>query len=92
MSRSSLSGISTSGSSFASSVSGSSFASSVSSLAMCLSTSSCVCGCIGEKVGHLNWTEVGVSSLSKNLPVVSLSVLSGVELDGGRRVWQGAEI
>ena len=45
-----------------------------------------------EKVGHLDWTGVGVSSLSKNLPVVSLSVSSVVESDGGRRVWWGAEI
>ena len=92
MSRGSLSGISTSGSSFASSVSGSSFASSVSSLAICLSTSSRVCGCIGEKVGRLDWIGVGVSSLSKNPPVVSLLVSSGVESDRGQRVHQGAEI
>ena len=86
-----MSGISTSGSS---SVSGSSLAaaSSASSLAVCLSTSSCVHGCTGEKVGHLDWTGVGVPSLSKNPLVVSLSVSSVVELNGGRRVRQGAEI
>ena len=67
-------------------------ASSASSLAVCLSTSSCVHGCTREKVGHLDWIGVGVSSLSKNLPVVSLSVSSVVESDGGRRIWQGAEI
>ena len=67
-------------------------ASSALSLAACLSTSSHVCGCMGEKVGHLNWTGVGVSSLSKNPPVVSLLVSSVVESDGGRRVQQGAEI
>ena len=91
LSRGSSSSISTSGSS---SVSGSSLAaaSSASSLAVCLSTSSHVRGCTGEKVGHSDWTGVGVSSLSKNLPVVSLSVLSVVESDGGQRVWQGAEI
>ena len=94
MSRGSLSGISTSGSSSASSVSGSSLAaaSSASSFAACLSTSSHIYGCMEEKVGCLNWTGVGVSSLSKNPPVVSLSVLSVVESDGGQRVWQGAEI
>ena len=94
MSRGSLSSISTSGSSSASSVSGSSLAaaSSVSSFAVCLSTSSRVHGCTGEKVDCSDWTGVGVSSLSKNLPVVSLSVSSGVELDGGQRVQQGAEI
>ena len=82
------------GSSSVSSVSDSSLAvaSSVLSFAVCLSTSSHVCSCTGEKVGCLDWTGVGVSSLSKNLPVVSLSVLSVVELDGGRRVWQGVEI
>ena len=67
-------------------------ASSASSLAACLSTSSHVHDCTEEKVGHLDWTGVGVSSLSKNLPVVSLSVSSVVELDRGGRVWQGAEI
>ena len=84
-SRGSSSGISMSGSSSASSVSGSSFAttSSTSSLAVYLSISSLMCGCAGEKVGHLDWTGVGISLLSKNLPVVSLSVLSVVELDGG---------
>ena len=77
-----------------SSVSGFSLAaaSSVSSLAACLSTSSCVCGCTGEKMGHSDWTEVGVSSLSKNPPVVSLSVSSVVESDGGQRVQRGVEI
>ena len=49
-------------------------------------------GYAGEKVGHLDWTRVGVSSLSKNQPVVSLSVLSSIESDGGQRVQQGAEI
>ena len=90
-SRGSLSSISMSGSS---SVSGSSLAAAslASSLAACLSTSSHVRGCTGEKVGHLDWTGVGVSSLSKNPPVVSLSVSSVVESDGGRRVWWGAEI
>ena len=84
VSRGSSLGISTSGSASASSMSCSSFsaASSASSLAACLSTSSCVHGCAGEKVGYLDWTGVGVSSLLKNLPVVSLSVLSRVELDG----------
>ena len=93
-SRGSSSGISTSGSSSASSISCFSFAvaSSASSLAVCLSTSSCVHGCAGEKVGHSDWTGVGISSLSKNLPVVSLSVSSGVESDGGQRVQQGVEI
>ena len=67
-------------------------ASSASSLAVCLSTSSRVHGYTGEKVGCLDWTGVGVSSLSKNLPVVSLLVSSVVESDGGQRVWQGAEI
>ena len=67
-------------------------ASSVSSLAVCLSTSFLVHGCMGEKVGHSDWTGVGVSSLSKNPPVVSLLVSSVVELDGGWRVRQGAEI
>ena len=83
--RGSLLGISTSGSSSASSVSCSSFAAAslVLSLAACLSISSCVHGCAGEKVGHLDWTGVGVSSLSKNLLVVSLSVSSDVESDGG---------
>ena len=77
-----------SGSSSASSVSYSSFAaaSSASSLAACFSTSSHMHGCVGEKVGCLDWTGVGVSSLSKNLPVVSLLVSSGVELDGGQRI------
>ena len=91
LSRGSSSGISMSGSS---SVSGSSLAaaSSVSSLAACLSTSSRVHGCMGEKVDHLDWTGVGVSSLSKNPPVVSLLVSSVVESDGGRRVQWGAEI
>ena len=85
VSRGSSSGISISRSSSASSVSCSSFAvaSSALSLAACLSTSSHMCGCTGEKVGHLNWTGVGVSSLSKNLPVVSLLVLSRVESDEG---------
>ena len=66
-------------------MSGSSLAAafSASSFAVCLSTSFHVRGCTGEKVGHLDWTGVGVSSLSKNLPVVSLSISSGVELDGG---------
>ena len=87
-------GISTSGSSSASSVSCSSFAaaSSASSLVVCLSTSSHVHGCAGEKVDHSDWTGVGISSLSKNLPVVSLLVLSGIESNGGQRVWWGAEI
>ena len=77
-------------------------ASSASSFAAYLSTSSYVHGCTGEKVGRSDWTGekvgrsdwtgVGVSSLSKNPPVVSLLVSSGVELDGGRRVWQGVEI
>ena len=82
LSRGSSSGISTSRSS---SVSGSSLAaaSSASSLAACLSTSSHVHGCTGEKVGYSDWIGVGVSSLSKNPPVVSLLVLSVVELDGG---------
>ena len=65
---------------------------SVSSLAAYLSTSSHVRGCMGEKVGHSDWTGVGVSSLSKNPPVVSLLVSSVVELDGGQRVQRGAEI
>ena len=75
-------------------MSGSSLAavSSVSSLAACLSTFSHVRGCTGEKVGRSDWTGVGVSSLSKNPPVVSLLVSSVVESDGGRRVQQGAEI
>ena len=34
-------------------------------------------------MGHLDWTGVDVSSLSKNPPVVSLSVSSRVESDGG---------
>ena len=91
VSRGSSFGISMSGSS---SVSGSSLAaaSSVSSLAVCLSTSSCVHGCTGEKVGHSDWTGVGVSSLSKNPPIVSLSVSFGMESDGGQRVWRGVEI
>ena len=91
MSRGSLSGISILGSSSASSVSCSSFAAAflALSLAACLSTSSRVHGCAGEKVGHLDWIEAGISSLSKNLPVVSLSVSSGVESDGGQRVqWE----
>ena len=94
VSRGSLLDIFTLGSSSASSVSCSSFAvaSSVSSLAMYLSTSSHMHGCIGEKVGHLDWTGVGVFSLSKNLLVVSLSISSRVESDGGQRVWQGVEI
>ena len=58
-------------------------ASSVSSLAVCLSTSSHICGCMGEKVGRSDWTRVGVSSLLKNPPVDSLSVSSVVESDGG---------
>ena len=91
LSRGSSSRISTSGSS---SVSGSSLAAAslASSLAACLSTSSCVHGYMGEKVGHSDWTGVGVSSLSKNPPVVSLSVLSVVELDRGQWVWWGVEI
>ena len=66
-------------------MSGSSLAAafSASSLAVCLSTSSCVRGCMREKVGCSDWTGIGVSSLSKNPPVVSLSVSSVVELDGG---------
>ena len=93
-SRGSLLGISTSGSSSASFVSGSFFAaaSSALSLAACLSISSHMCGCAGEKVGHLDWTGVGVSSLSKNPPVVSLLVSSRVESDGGRRVQWGVKI
>ena len=67
-------------------------ASLASSLTACLSTSSHVCGCIGEKVGYSDWTGVGVSSLSKNPPVVSLSVSFGVESDGGQRVQWGVEI
>ena len=88
VSRGSSLGIFTLGSSSTSSMSCSSFAvaSSASSLAACLSTSSHVHGCAGEKVGHLDWTGVGVSSLSKNLLVVSLLVSSGVESDEGRRV------
>ena len=43
-------------------------------------------------MGYSDWTGVGVFSLSKNPPVVSLLVLSGVELDGGRKVWWGVEI
>ena len=58
-------------------------ASSMSSLAMCLSTSSCVHSCVGEKMGCLDWIGVGVSLLSKNLPVVSLLISSVVELDIG---------
>ena len=83
--RGSSSGISMSGSS---SMSDSFFAavSSVLSLTVCLSISFLVCGCAGEKVGHLDWTGVGVSSLSKNLPVVSLSVSFMVKLDRGQRV------
>ena len=94
MSRGSLSGISILGSSSASSVSCSSFAATslALSLAAYLSTSSHVHGCAGEKVGHLDWIEVGISSLSKNLPVVSLSVSSGVESDGGQRVQWEVEI
>ena len=94
MSRGSLSGISTLGSSSASSVSCFSFAaaSSALSLAVCLSISSCVRGCAWEKVDHSDWTGFGVSSLSKNPPVVSLSVLSRVESDGGWRIWHGVEI
>ena len=90
-SRDSLSGISMSGSFSASSVSGSFFAatSSVLSLAACLSISSLM---HGEKVSCSDCTGVGVSSLSKNPPVVSLLVSSVVGLDGGRRVQQGAEI
>ena len=86
LSMGSLSDISTSGSS---SVSGSSLAaaSSALSLAVCFSTSSHVCSCTGEKVDCLDWAGVGVSSLSKNPPVVCWLVSSGVELDGGRRVW-----
>ena len=80
------------GSSSGISMSGSSSASSVLSLTVCLSISSFVHGCAGEKVGCLDWTGVGVSSLSKNLPVVSLLVLSVVESDGGQRVWWGAEM
>ena len=93
-SRGSLSDISTSGSSSTSSVSSPPFAaaSSVLSLAACLSISSLMCDCAGKKVGCSDWTGVGVFSLSKNPPVVSLSVLSVVELDGGQRVQQGAEI
>ena len=55
-SRAFLSGISTSGSSSASSGSGSSSAAASSALssAAWLSISSCVHGCAGEKVGHLN--------------------------------------
>ena len=60
--------------------------------AACLSTPSHMCGCAGEKMGHSDWTGVGVSSLSKNPSVVSLLVSSRVELDRGQRVWQGAEI
>ena len=45
-----------------------------------------------EKVGYLDWTGVGVSSLSKNPLVVSLLVSSEVELDRGQRIWQGVEI
>ena len=71
-------------------MSGSSLA--AASLAACLSTSSHVHGCTGEKVGCSDWIGVGVSSLSKNLPVVSLLVLSVMESDGGQRVWRGAEI
>ena len=84
-SRGSLSDISMSGSSSVSSVSGSFFttASSVSSLAACLFISSLMHGCAGEKVGCSDWTGVGISSLSKNLPVVSLSVSSVVKSDGG---------
>ena len=69
-------------------MSGSSFAAAFSalSLAVCLSISFLVRGCTGEKVGCLDWTGVGVSLLSKNLPVVSLLVSSVVESDGGRRV------
>ena len=83
-----------SGSSSTSFASCSSFAtaSSVSSLAACLSTSSCVHGYAGEKVGHLDWTGVGVFSLSKNPPVVSLLVSSRMESNGGQRVQQGVEI
>ena len=82
-----------SGSSSASSVSCSSFAaaSSTSSLAACLSISSHMHGYAGEKVGCLDWTGVGISSLSKNLLVVFLLISSGVELDGGRRVQWEAE-
>ena len=47
---------------------------------------------MGEKVGCSDWTGVGVSSLSKNLPVVSLLVSSVLELDGGQRVQWGVEI
>ena len=67
-------------------------ASLASSLAACLSTSSRICGCTGEKVGHSDWIGVGVSSVSKNPSIVSLLVSSVVESDGGRRVQQGAEI
>ena len=84
-SRDSSLGISKSGSSSASFVSGSSFTatSSALSLVACLSISSFVHGCVGEKVGHSDWTGVDVSSLSKNLPMVFLSVSSVVESDGG---------
>ena len=84
-SRGSLLGIFMSGSSSASSVSGSSFAAafSVLNLAACLFISSLVCGCAGEKVGYLDWTGIGISSLSKNPPLVFLLVSSVVELDGG---------
>ena len=77
--------ISMSGSSSASAMSGSSFAAAslALSLAACLSISSLMYGCAGEKVDCLDWTGVDISSLSKNLPVISLSVSSVVELDGG---------
>ena len=92
MSRGSLSDISMSGSSSASSVSCSSFAaaSSALSLAVCLSTSSHVCGCAGEKVGRSDWIGVGVSLLSKNPPVVSLSVpgWSWMEGEGNGGGWR----
>ena len=93
-SRGSSSGIFTSRSSSASSVSGSSFAaaSSALSLAACLSISFLVHGCAREKVGHSDWTGVGVFLLSKNPPMVSLSVLSVMESDGGQRVWQEVEM
>ena len=64
----------------------------MSSLAACLSTSSHMCDCIEEKVGHSNWIGVGISLLLKNPPVISLSVSSLVKSDGGQRVWQGVEI
>ena len=44
---------------------------------------------ISEDRSHDSQQGVGISSLSKNPPVVSLSVSSRVESDGGQRVQVG---